>query len=531
MKKLLSAFLAAVLLLGTLFAVGCSETTHTSSQQSTTEPTKKQLRVGTYNIKHGADVSDSDGVAGADADENSLRAIAEDIKSLELDIVGLQEVDNLVARSGFANQLALLSEYTGLEYTYYIRAVEWDSNEYSTAGSAILSKYPIIPGESSTIELSRGNTWDQVRKLGHVQIDVEGTVINFFNTHLTPLDLEMRTGEFAKIAEATKDKEYCILTGDFNCPSFDEFKVLENLTNFNCDERKFITYPVDQKFMDNICYSDEFKPVKDSGGVLENGNSDHSLLWAEFEYTPAAEKTVKEHTLQVASYNVAGGSEVGKDLRVIADDILEQELDIIGFQEVDYNASRNNYTDMMKLFSQYTGYKYYTFFEALDLSFYEGHTGSYGVGILSKYPIANTEKIVINPGDKATFIESRVLARAEINVLGTKVNFFTTHLTIRDDNDRKEEFKLVAEKTKQYKNVILTGDFNNDNINEFDALSHLSMINSKKTPYITYPKDKRTIDNVLFSSEFTLVKGSEGMRENKHSDHYMLYADLKYSVG
>lgn len=290
MKKLLCILLATILL-GTFCLASCTDSTEVSEESSiqpessAPQATKKTLRVGTYNIKHCADVSDSDGVNGADADETSVRVIADDILSLDLDIVGIQEVDQNVPRSGRIDTMALLSEYTGYKYYYYMEAVVWPGASTVTAGSGILSKYPINMETAQTIELSRGDTWDQVRKLGCVEIDVDGTVINFFNTHLTPLDKDMRDTEFAKIAEYVTDKEIAILTGDFNVPTFDEFAPLTNLTNFNNEEHKYITYPRDQKFMDNILYTSNFTVNYENSGVYEKGHSDHSLLYAEFEYT------------------------------------------------------------------------------------------------------------------------------------------------------------------------------------------------------------------------------------------------------
>ena len=286
MKKYFSLFLAAIMLC-TFCLASCAteENSEESVQESVPVPVTKTLRVGTYNIKHCADVSDSDGKAGTDADETAVKVIADDILALDLDIVGLQEVDQNVPRSGEIDTMGLLSEYTGYKYYYYMEAVVWPGTTDVTAGSGILSKYPINMDTAKTIELSRGNSWDQVRKLGCLEIDVEGTTVHFFNTHLTPLDIDMRTTEFQKIAEQVTDKEIAILTGDFNVPTFNEFAPLTNLTNFNNEEHKYITYPRDQKFMDNILYTSNFTVNYENSGVYEKGHSDHSLLYAEFEYT------------------------------------------------------------------------------------------------------------------------------------------------------------------------------------------------------------------------------------------------------
>lgn len=539
MKKYLSFLLALLLSFGVTALTSCDSTdvenTDVESESSSEEVIEpKKIRIGSYNIKHGADVSDSDGVNYADADETAFQTLAEDIKSLDLDIVGIQEIDNLAPRSGALNQLALLSEYTGYQYFYYMRNIAWPSSSFASAGSGILSKYPIIAGSESNTELSRGKSWDQVRMLGYVKINVEGTIINFFNTHLTPLQPEVRAGEFSLINEASKDKEYCFLTGDFNCPSFDEFKVLENLTNYNCDERKFITYPKDQKFMDNICYSDEFRPVENVGGVLENFHSDHSLLWGEFEYTPA--KSISDEdknvNLKVGSFNISGAINVNKDLRVIADDILEQELDIVGLQEVDFNANRSDYIDFMKELSTYTGYKYYCYFDAFDLSFYPNSSGTTGIGILSKYPITSNNKIQLTESDKDKNLEGRALGHAVIDVNGKEINFFTTQLSDRDANVRNTELSFLNSKLSEYANVILTGDFNNDTIAEFDVLENLNKANHAEKPFLTYPNadSPKAVDNVIFSNTFTLEEGSAGMAENTDSDHNMFFATLNFNL-
>ncbi|MBQ9848667.1 MAG: endonuclease/exonuclease/phosphatase family protein [Clostridia bacterium] len=289
MKKALSLILAALLVCCSVFATACNEGESSeaeSPEAESTAPATKKLRVGTYNIKHGADVSPDDNTDGKDANADAIKVIAEDIKSLDLDIVGLQEIDQFMTRSGDVDTMGLLAEHTGYKYYYYIKAIDSKWKEGASCGSGILSKYPINEETAYSIELSHGDNYDEVRMLGYAEIDVEGTTVHFFNTHLTPLDIEMRNVEFAKIAEKVTEKDICILTGDFNVPTFDEFKVLTNLTNFNNEEHKFITYPKDQKFMDNILYTSNFTPVYENSGVLENGHSDHSLLYAEFEYIP-----------------------------------------------------------------------------------------------------------------------------------------------------------------------------------------------------------------------------------------------------
>ncbi len=236
----------------------------------------------------------------------------------------------------------------------------------------------------------------------------------------------------------------------------------------------------------------------------------------------------QEQVLKIGSFNIAAARQVNKDLKVLAEDVIQQGLDIVGFQEVDFNASRSNYVDFMKELSEHTGYKYYQFFEALDFqSFYSPSTGSYGIGILSKYPIKSTENIRLTEPDKSKKLEGRTLGRAVIEVNGKEINFFTTHLSFLIADARETEFKRLNTILSKYQNVILTGDFNNHDLSEFDALTNLSKVNNPDNPFETYPEGHGFIDNIIYDNNFEHIKGSEGIVVSDHSDHYMFYAKLR----
>ena len=94
----------------------------------------KNIKVGTYNI-----------MASRMGDTN---AIVNVIKKMDVDILGIQEVDNLTLRSGrnFSkngskpiNQVKYIAKKLNMNY-YFCKAIDYDSGEY---GTAILSKYPI----------------------------------------------------------------------------------------------------------------------------------------------------------------------------------------------------------------------------------------------------------------------------------------------------------------------------------------------------------------------------------------------------
>lgn len=99
------------------------------------------LRVVSYNIKHGRG---NDNVVNLDRTAAVLR-------TLQPDVVGLQEVDDLVTRSGGVPQAQRLGESLGLHHAFG-RFMDYQGGAY---GMAILSRHPIVSTQS--VRLPDGN--------------------------------------------------------------------------------------------------------------------------------------------------------------------------------------------------------------------------------------------------------------------------------------------------------------------------------------------------------------------------------------
>lgn len=243
----------------------------------------------------------------------------------------------------------------------------------------------------------------------------------------------------------------------------------------------------------------------------------------------AEESDMQEITsVRIGTYNIANGREIDHDMQIIANDIVEQGLDIVGLQEVDRNSSRSNNLDTIKVLSELTGYQYYVYIKCLDMETIN-LDGEYGTAILSKYPIIDSGEIELNDGTRG--VERRMLGYAKIDINGTVINFYNTHLTIKDSAIRKYmEFPKVVETLKNTENCFLTGDFNVESYSEWDSLdAFLDLVNTAERDIITTTPDEgsRRIDNIMYSDDFTLIPESIGVRINDHSDHYMLYADFE----
>ena len=223
------------------------------------------LRVGTYNIKCGASMIDFD-----------MSRIAEDISSLNLDVVGLQEIDVMTTRSGGRDVLKLLAEALGYPYYRFTKSIDYRGGEY---GTAIVSRFPIVDFKAEL--LPHAETADHQRSIGLATIDVNGAEIKFANTHLSVGEPSARQGQFERIAQLVKDSACFVITGDFNTENISEFSSITNTKLVNAGK-----YPT---FFETACAIDEIIlstgwNIVSSGMKDTAGHSDHKMLWAELEY-------------------------------------------------------------------------------------------------------------------------------------------------------------------------------------------------------------------------------------------------------
>ena len=235
--------------------------------------------------------------------------------------------------------------------------------------------------------------------------------------------------------------------------------------------------------------------------------------------------------LKVGSFNIANGRMVSHNLKKLADDIREFDLDIVGLQEVDRHASRSQFLDTMKRLSDLTGYKYYYFSKAINIggdAAQFGHEGEYGTGILSKYPITFEETTLLASGGR----EQRVLGHAVVQVEDAEVHFFNAHLSYENKDIRRGQLETIEEKVWEYDYCILTGDFNIESLSEFELVESLTGVNNEENPLVTFPGWKEDpwptgcIDNIMYSSYFELLDCGV-VNDRNHSDHYMLWAEFE----
>jgi endonuclease/exonuclease/phosphatase family metal-dependent hydrolase len=139
-----------------------------------------------------------------------LARIAEVIKQQRVDVVGLQEVDRGVERTGRVDEIKELARLTGMDYAF-AHNLDYQGGQY---GVAVLSRFPIL-----AIDHRRYANRRERERRGFIRVEVEvgGRRLNFVTTHLDYQWLDGRVFETEQLLKALEDlRGPLIVAGDFN---------------------------------------------------------------------------------------------------------------------------------------------------------------------------------------------------------------------------------------------------------------------------------------------------------------------------
>ncbi|CAN5859293.1 endonuclease/exonuclease/phosphatase family protein [soil metagenome] len=208
----LAAAVALPLLLASC-ATGSTAPVRSPSDPAATAdpPGADTVRVVTWNIFGGNDLER----------RSNLERVAAVIDTLHADIVLLQEVDRLTARSGRVDQAAVLAAATGF-HVVFGKSIDHGGGEY---GNAILSRWPvqtsrIVPLDSLLPpELAAGV--QEARTLLHIVVETPAGPLHVGNTHLdhratSPLRQPQALALLAYLADAVPPGAAMVLGGDLN---------------------------------------------------------------------------------------------------------------------------------------------------------------------------------------------------------------------------------------------------------------------------------------------------------------------------
>lgn len=209
--------------------------------------------------------------------------VIQEVKTSNADIIGFQEVSNGEVKYGNVNQAKVMAEKCGYQFYDFCQA-GWEGY-----GTCILSRFRIKNVEHKYYETQKGER----RSYGRYVLDVKGTDVIYYNTHLSTQGIDSVTGpaqfqELMKRAETDTKKYPVIITGDFNLFMQDQKKLVNRNVFLAMNGGETMTFPVtnNNTTLDNIYISKaHWTPVWENvefmGYVksIYSEASDHDILW------------------------------------------------------------------------------------------------------------------------------------------------------------------------------------------------------------------------------------------------------------
>ncbi|MBR6793288.1 MAG: PASTA domain-containing protein [Clostridia bacterium] len=257
-----------------------------------TEPPVVPFRVASYNVKH---FMHGSGI--------NYEVFAEEIKEIDPDIIGLQEIDNGQGRSGKDDQMAEIAAAAGYPYYYFAKCVDMNDGEY---GHGILSKYPIQKSENFMYKAQTGEKRSVERHEIYLDLTEDGVengkTVVFYNTHLCYCGedgnnqniVDNQPNQMAEAFELMDLDLYPVLVGDMNIEPMDFEHVIDTTRYTPLNGGKSLTdtvntYPQGTSSyipIDNIILSDNlgYMPTasKPNGLVMNPTTiSDHNMVYAD----------------------------------------------------------------------------------------------------------------------------------------------------------------------------------------------------------------------------------------------------------
>lgn len=238
-----------------------------------------RVRVLTYNIHHGQ------GVDG----KLDLARIASVINEVNPDVVALQEVDSIVARSDRVDQPAELARLTKMNVVYGDN-IKLGDGKY---GNALLSRFPIL--ESKNHRLPNHERGEQRGFLKATLKLPNGEPLVFVATHF-----DHRRNDAERLMSAKKINEFAVngqwssamLAGDLNDTADSRALGVLKERWQSVNDKPAATYPAEQptRQIDFILFRPSGWKVIESRVLPESIASDHRALFAVLERGPDGER-------------------------------------------------------------------------------------------------------------------------------------------------------------------------------------------------------------------------------------------------
>ena len=255
----------ALLAAAALVASGCSAPD--DGGEAVDVPTDP-IRLLAYNIHHGEGMDEV----------TDLERIAQFIRSLDPDLVTLQEVDSLAERTGGVDQAAVLGELTGM-HAAFGRFMPYQGGAY---GMAVLSRWPMLdvdnwrlpdgeePRTALGVRVREPQSGKEIRLVG----------IHFYRSE------EERLAQLAELQSVLEDETVpVILAGDFNStpgsPVMNQLSDGWQILSKGDDRGTFPSHAPEREIDFVVLRPGDAFDVIDHRPLDESVISDHRPIWTE----------------------------------------------------------------------------------------------------------------------------------------------------------------------------------------------------------------------------------------------------------
>lgn len=225
--------------------------------------------------------------------------------------------------------------------------------------------------------------------------------------------------------------------------------------------------------------------------------------------------------MKVTSLNLAGYKNWSERESNIVSYLEATDSDVVFLQEVKFNIGYSPFTQSRYINSLLPTPYPHSQSSVSRIFESSGSESREGLAVLSKYPITNSEIMVLKK--RADDKHTRIIQKVSLLVDGQIINFTNVHFSNNDYSDEQLEETLKITKSRNETSVIL-GDFN---IFDIQAVSDLYSDDYHASTdfyqYVSFPSENVTLDYVLVPREYGFTSLSIG--ENL-SDHNALTFEL-----
>ncbi len=176
------------------------------------------LRLVTLNLAHGRSSTAHQAFLRRSRVERHLRAVADAVRRLDIDVLGLQEADGPSTWSGNFDHVATLAEHAGLEDFFHGDHNPFGFGRFNvTSGTALLARLPLTERRSHRFK----SNWRDTKGFVLATVEVPewgGMALDVVSLHLDFLRPKIRRRQIGGLVEALAGRRRPrVVLGDLNC--------------------------------------------------------------------------------------------------------------------------------------------------------------------------------------------------------------------------------------------------------------------------------------------------------------------------